>query len=141
MVKPTIFLDANILFSAAYQPHGRSAALFELSKKGHCQLSSSRYAVLEAERNLRKKRPETLEVFSRLLRHIQILPEASSEDRHKVSRINLDEADIPILAAAIGRAPILVTGDKTHFGHLMGKKIFGVQVLGLAEVLAKLLKN
>jgi hypothetical protein len=45
--------------------------------------------------------------------------------------IRLDPKDQPILLAAIhGRADYLLTGDARRFGHLYGKQIRGVLVLG-----------
>ncbi|GAA6756937.1 hypothetical protein Thermus77420_24140 [Thermus thalpophilus] len=44
--------------------------------------------------------------------------------------------DAPILAAAwSARVGALVTGDRRHFGHLMGKGVGTVQVLSLREAL------
>lgn len=51
----TVFLDANVIFSAAYSDIGGSAYVFQLAKKSRLTLYSSRLAIKEAERNLRKK--------------------------------------------------------------------------------------
>lgn len=49
----------------------------------------------------------------------------------------LPDKDAPILAAAVAaQADILVTGDRTHFGHLYGKVIGGLRVLTLRDALA-----
>ena len=47
----------------------------------------------------------------------------------------------PILAAA-GAAGVdmLVTGDRTHFGHLYGKTVGRLRVLTLRDTLASLLE-
>src|SRR3990167_3011677 len=47
-----LFLDANILFSAAYRENAGLAKLWKLS---HIKLVSSDYAIMEAERNLREQ--------------------------------------------------------------------------------------
>jgi hypothetical protein len=47
--------------------------------------------------------------------------------------------DVPILAAAAAGADLLITGDRRHFGHLFGRTLEGVTVLGLAEALRQLL--
>jgi len=52
-----VFLDANILFSAAWKDDADAALLFELAEAGYCQLTTSRLAVEEASRNIAAKRP------------------------------------------------------------------------------------
>jgi predicted nucleic acid-binding protein len=136
---PSLFLDANILFSAAYSPDGRSAALFALARKRGCRLVTSGYAIAEAHRNLSEKRPEVLETFSELLAWVKVTPEADRKRREQVSSLGLHELDVPILAAAIGRAEVLVTGDRTHFGQWMGQTVSGLRVLSLADTLDLLL--
>ena len=49
--------------------------------------------------------------------------------------------DVPILAAAIGRAECLVTGDRELFGRWMGHALFGVKILSLADALDAVLKK
>jgi uncharacterized protein len=50
--------------------------------------------------------------------------------------------DAPILAAAVAaRAPLLVTGDRTHFGHLFGRSLRGVTVVLPADALSRVLGN
>jgi len=52
----------------------------------------------------------------------------------------LPDEDAPILGAAVAASvDILVTGDRTHFAHLFGRKPGGVEVLGLRETLRRLL--
>lgn len=49
----------------------------------------------------------------------------------------LPEKDRPVLASAIqGKCDVLLTGDRTHFGPLYGKKVEGVTIhspAGLAQ--------
>jgi len=137
----SVFLDANIIFSAAYSPEGRSAVLFALARKKLCRLTSSRYAVTEAHRNIAEKKPEVLKTFSKLLTFLKIFPEASAKRQKQVASLGLNEFDVPILAAAIGHTEILVTGDKKHFGQWMGQKVYGVRVLSLADTLNLLLSK
>ena len=46
-----LFLDANVLFTAAHNPNGKAALVIELGARGHWQLFSSPYAFEEARRN------------------------------------------------------------------------------------------
>ena len=122
-----VFLDANVLFSAAYRSEAGLHRLWDL--KG-VELVSSAYAVEEAARNLPSS--EKHRRLDRFLRKTRIVSEPSATDyeRGDVAKSGLPPKDIPILAAAIGaRATHLLTGDVTHFGHLFGKKVGNVTIL------------
>ena len=43
---------------------------------------------------------------------------------------------VHLASGAIAGAEALVTGDRRHFGHLMGKRVRGLWVVSLAEALA-----
>lgn len=113
-----VFLDANVLFSAANSPTGGSAYIFELAKKRKLKLFSSSLAFKEAEKNLREKTSEET-----LLRFYDLLEEAAIEfvtikrlqAKKKFGKL-VGEKDAPILAAAISaKADFLITLDKKHF--------------------------
>lgn len=134
-----VFLDANVLFSAADGPEGRCAALFELAARGKCVLLTSAYAVTEADRNLRHKKPEALKAFAALLEKIRIVGEPNPAKRGEAEGLGLDPGDVPILAAAFERCDLLVTGDRKHFGIFMGRSVRGIRVMSPGEALAALL--
>jgi predicted nucleic acid-binding protein len=138
--RPRIFADANILFSAAYSPGSRAAALLRLARGGYCQVLTSGYAIEEAQRNLQKHKPESLKPFAKLLYFIRRLPEGDLHHQEVCVAMGLDAGDVPILSAAIGKADILVTGDQMHFGRWMGQTIEGVLILSLASALQRLAK-
>jgi len=136
-----LFLDANVLFTAAHNPGGRAAALFALARQGACTLLSSPHAVEEARRNLKLKYPARAEALNGLLAHANIEPEAPSSLVTWALGHGLPLKDAPILAAAVqARSDVLVTGDRTHFGPLYGRSFEGVLVLSPAEALARLLE-
>lgn len=136
---PVVFLDANVIFSAAHTPEGRSAALFALARRRLCRLVSSRYAMEEARRNLVRKKPVALDRLDLLTRWVHLCAEADAARLDQARSVGLaDPMDVPVLAAAIGRADILVTGDRKHFGPWMNKEIQGLTVLGLADVLHRI---
>jgi predicted nucleic acid-binding protein len=137
---PVIFLDANILFSAAHSPEGRSAALFALARQRYCRLVTSRYALEEARRNLADKYPGALARLKALTNWIHLCAEADALRLEKARSVGLeDPMDVPILASALGHADFLVTGDLKHFGSWMNSNVQGVTVLGLAQTLALVL--
>ncbi len=135
-----LFLDANVIFTAACSPEGRSAALFELASRRHCALVSSAFAVEEAVRNLRVKRPASVQRVDRLLGALTIQPEPTPAEVAWAIEQGLPPKDAPILAAAVAaRAAWLVTGDRTHFGPLFGRPFRGVTIALPAEALARVL--
>ncbi len=136
-----IFSDANVIFSAAYSPEGRSASLFLFARRKRCRLISSRFALEEARRNLEHQRPEALKVFAKNIPWIRVVPEGDAATIEKVTSMGLDAGDVPILAAAIGQAAILVTGDLEHFGRWMGQTVYGLRILTLAATLELLVSE
>jgi len=119
-----IFLDANVLFSAAYKEDSRLGQLWDIPE---VQLVSSAYAIEEARRNLRLVKPDSISRLEGLLPRITVLSDTPSRLRLQAE---LAEKDKPILLAAVrARATHLLTGDVQHFGHLFGKTVHGVLVL------------
>lgn len=139
-----LFLDANVLFSIAYDPESRSAAVLALARKEKVPTFSSPYAIEEARRNLELKRPESLSKLKQLLRSVRVAPEAPVGLVQEVAvRHGVPAADAPILATAIRAHAHLVTGDRSHFGHLMGRRHLHlpIQVLSLSGAIHLLLGN
>jgi predicted nucleic acid-binding protein len=135
---PVIFLDANVIFSAAHTPEGRSAALFALARRRLCRLVSSRYALDEARRNLARKKPSALDRFDEITNWVHLCAEADAARLERARSVGVaDPMDVPVLAAAIGRSDILATGDRKHFGPWMNKEIQGLVILSLADVLRR----
>jgi predicted nucleic acid-binding protein len=135
-----LFLDANVIFTAAHNPGGRSSALFELARRGACVLSTSPHAAAEAQRNIQVKYPDTLPRLQALMSQVETVPEASPAGVAWAIEQGLPLKDAPVLAAAVAcGAGMLVTGDRTHFGHLFGRKIRALLVLTPANALARLL--
>ena len=118
-----VFLDANVLLSAAWRSE---AALQRLWRLEGVELLSSAYAVEEARRNL--ETPAQPGRLTRLLRLVE--PEHFTLPRV----VRLPDKDLPILLAAIdGGATHLLTGDWEHFGPLFRQEVGGVLILPPAE--------
>ena len=125
-----VFLDANVLFSAAYKTDSRLRQLWDLQD---AQLVSSEYAVEEARRNLELVKPDSVSVLKRLVAKVTILPNVPTRLSLKVK---LADKDMPILLAAVRtRATHLLTGDIQHFGHLLGETVHGVRIVTPAQYL------
>ena len=126
-----VFLDANVLFSAAYR---QDAGLRRFWRLPRVQLVSSRYALEEARANL--ARPEQRQRLEQLAAGVEITPALTPGELPK--GIRLPDKDVPILLAAIAaQATHLVTGDLSHFGPLYGKRVQGVLVLTPGEYLRR----
>ncbi len=137
-----LFLDANVLFSAARNPDGRAATLLACAERSLCDLLTSPHAVEEARRNLDIKHPDLAAQLNRLLRIVRLCSESRSEGVAWAEAQGLPRKDAPILAAAVqARADLLVTGDRTHFGALYGNKLRGVEIVTPAAALARLLSG
>ena len=122
-----VFLDANILFSAAKSNGAVRELLVRLRAAGHI-LCADEYVLAEARRNLERKGAEAVTDFARLRDEIDLAPFRPTELPQRVAAA-LPEKDQPVLAAAIRlRCDVLVTGDRTHFGKLFGTTIEGVVI-------------
>ena len=132
-----IFLDANILFSAAKSKGAVRAFLLQLRTAGHTLVVNG-YVVGEARRNLETKLPQALKDYESLLIEIEEVARVSAYLPERIAP-ELPQKDRPVLAAAIHhQCEILMTGDKTHFGSFYEQNIEGVAIHSPAS-LARLL--
>jgi len=127
-----LFLDANVLFSAAYREDAGVRRLWRLSETG---LVTSVYAAEEARRNLSiEEQRADLDALLGAVRVSNLL--ADLAEHPGIEGSGLPEKDLPILRAAVAaNATRLITGDRRHFGHLLGKTVAGVLVVRPAEYL------
>ena len=117
------FLDANVLFSAAYRVESPLLALWALQD---VELVTSQYAAQEALTNLAHETQQ--DRLIELLRHVTV--DTETPPLQIGFDVDLPDKDRPILAAAVGvGATHLVTGDLTHFGRLFGRRSGNMVVL------------
>lgn len=123
-----LFLDANVLFSAAYREGSGLLRLWELED---IELLTSAYAFEEARRNL--EREEQRGSLQALVRRLQLVPESAVD---LPDGVEFSQKDMPILQAAIAaEASHLITGDRKDFGRYFGQKLAGVRVMTPREYL------
>ena len=121
-----VFLDANVLFSAAYKPGSVLQTLWTLADT---ELLSCPFAIQEAHRNLSSARPARLPDLTSLLASVIVIPDPLPGATLPTG-ILLPEKDKPILLAAVdGQATHLLTGDVKHFGPYFGQTVAGVTIL------------
>ena len=137
-----IFLDANILFSAAHGTESPMRAFFHLAEAGICKLLASPFALDEARRNIARKHPAKTPDLEQLIAQIAVCREAGAEEVRWARSTGLPDKDAPILAAAVqAKADILVTGDRADFGILYGRNLQRVEVLPPRAALERILAS
>lgn len=112
-----IFVDANVLIAGAGSATGASRAVLILAEIGLFRLVVSRQVLDECERNLRKKLPQALPIFARMLAvvELELLPEPTESAVTEWALI-IEPDDAPILAAAVeGRVDRLLTLNTKDF--------------------------
>lgn len=127
-----LFLDANVLFTAVHNPHGKAALLLGLGRRGCWEIVTSAYAAEEARRNLARKFPDRLDAFEELLAIVQV----GSTSTSATCPLPLPKKDRPIFAAAlVSGATHLLTGDLRDFGPFMNdpERTQGIIIQSVAE--------
>ncbi|MBI4702367.1 MAG: DNA-binding protein [Deltaproteobacteria bacterium] len=126
-----LFLDACVLFSAAYSQTSPLRRFWELPD---AVLLSSGYAIAQARRNISALRPDRLGDLEHLAGKLTVIEAARMPLPEQAA--SLPDKDAPILLAAMNaKATHLLTVDKRHFGALCGRTISGVLVLSPGEYL------
>ena len=131
-----IFVDANVLFSAARSAGAIRTLLQALQSEGHA-LAADAYVVAEARRNLEAKAGADAPVYLQgLLAQMDVRQLSYAEVAHAHSLVGwLPEKDRPVLLAAMAmQCDVLLTGDRTHFGAGYGKTFAGVTVYAPAQL-------
>jgi hypothetical protein len=113
-----VFLDANVLFSAAYRADAGLRRLWDLAG---VRLVTSAYALEEARRNLetreRLARLDGLSAALELVAEVEGVPDLGAA-------VDLPRDDQPILGAALAAGcSVLLSGDRRAFGSLYGQRV------------------
>jgi predicted nucleic acid-binding protein len=132
-----VFLDANVLFTAAHNPKGKAAFVIELGASGYFSLFTSNAALEETERNPSAKYPDSLPNLKEFLGCISVL----GADLSMPFPEGLPPKDAVIFQAAVTcRAAHFLTGDLRHFGSLMNRPdtTNGIVIQTVSDFLAAL---
>jgi predicted nucleic acid-binding protein len=124
-----VFLDANVLFSAANKAESAQGLLIEFAAADLIRAVTSPYALDEARRNLARKYPSAMTRFIEQSAHVHLVAEPDA-DSLSWARQLVVEKDAPVLASA-ARAAVdwFVTGDRADFGHLFETEQRGMRVM------------
>lgn len=97
-----VFADSSILIAGAASRTGASRAVLTMAELGLFKLIISEQVLEECQRNLSKKLPTAVPIFSQLLAAInpEIEPNPSLAESTKWTAI-IEAKDAPILAAAV----------------------------------------
>jgi predicted nucleic acid-binding protein len=129
-----IFLDANILFSAANSAGAMRQHMHDLHEEHHV-LVADEYVSIEARRNVAaNSKGDALEYLQALLTQIEVSPVQYAEMAQTLVSW-LPEKNRSVLWAAIAlKCDALITGDRTHFGPGYGKTFGGVTIYSPAQL-------
>ncbi len=124
-----LFLDANVVFSAAHREQGRAQELIALAAAKRHTVMTSHHALEEARRNLEGKSRGFEKRLARLLERVMLVGEAPSTLVEWARGEGLPPQDASVLAAAVhAGADLLVTGDARDFGPFYDRVLRGVTV-------------
>jgi predicted nucleic acid-binding protein len=118
-----VFLDANVLFSAAYGSP-KISTLWDRARSGPCRLLVSRYAIEEARRNLGD--PAHHATLARLVEDVTVVDEPPSGVRCPIALPDDDRA--VFLAALAAGATHFLTGDARHYGAHFDAQVAGMRI-------------
>ena len=108
-----IFIDTSVLFSAIFSSNGYARDLLHLAGEGKVTLVLSRDVLNETERNLLKKSPGKIPLFTTLIAVLEpeIIEDLTAQEVAVAAEYTALK-DAPIVAAAIkSRVDYLVTFD------------------------------
>ena len=122
-----VFLDANILFSAAWFDGPVRRLLADLVEAHTCVADG--YVWSEAERNLIAQRSEALTALHKLTAIVELHTDYAGRGV-VLDSAGLPQKDVPVIASSVTLGcDTLFTGDRTHFGALFGTTVAGVRIL------------
>ena len=134
-----LFLDSNVLFTAAHNPEGKASLVIELAGAGNWEVVTSAYCIAEARLNLDRKHPAALGRLSEILRTVRLVPDVAGER----CTLLLPVKDRPVFASAQRcKATHFLTGDRCHFGPYMNKPkdTMGIVVQAVGDFLSDIAK-
>jgi predicted nucleic acid-binding protein len=134
-----LFLDSDVLFTAARNPEGKASLVIDLAAAGSWEVVTSAYCLAEARRNLDRKHPAALGRLAEILETVHLVPDVAGER----CTISLPEKDRPVFASAQRcKATHFLAGDRRHFGPYRNKPkdTMGIVVQAARDFLSDITK-
>ena len=129
MEKLKVFLDSNVVFSAAYseKEKSRSYIFFELQNLNIIKIYISNLVKFESIHNIKIKKPEKLDFLNELLSKADIIEDV---DVYYEFAKNLPENDRIILSSAVYHdIDFFITGNTKDFLTFYNKKLKNTLIL------------
>lgn len=129
MMIDSLFLDANIFFTASISANGASRVLFELAKRNKLHLVANLYVLEESKRNLVIKADKhALIVFYQLMASLKKVDKSKFEENEYskyASTLNLiNLKDQPVFGGCLTlKATHLISLDKKAFDTIKNQKL------------------
>jgi predicted nucleic acid-binding protein len=138
-MRPRVFIDSSVLFTAAYSAKGHSRDLMLMSAAGDVILVLSDFVLEETRRNLALTTPG-LTVLERIIRDARVEMVSVTRKQVQDAMQLIVSKDAPILAAAkSAKVNMLVSLDKKHLlGHPELDRYINAPILMPADVIARL---
>ena len=139
MLPERVFLDANVIFSAALG--GESfTLLWGALKSGVISVCTSPQCIDEARRNVTRKKPAALPRLEATFLEVELVP--APQQLVSWAAGALPEDDGWVLAGAVeGGAQVLLTGNTRHFGVLMTRADLPLRVRTVRSYLDELIES
>jgi predicted nucleic acid-binding protein len=121
-----LFIDASVALAATGQPTGASRAIFDVAPAMGWELQVSNYVLREIAANLGRLSPSALQEWVLLAPRLVVVRDLTSFD---FPTVFLPGKDRPVLFTAAGRADVLLTLDRAHFGRFFASGFYSLRVL------------
>jgi predicted nucleic acid-binding protein len=132
-----VFLDANVLFSAALGGESFSM-LWDALRREVISVCTSPQCVEEARRNVAKKRPAATARLEATLIEVELTSAPAALVPWSAEK--LPEDDGWVLAGAVeAQATVLLTGNTRHFGWMMDRTDLPIRVFTVRAYLNELI--
>jgi len=139
-MKPRLFIDSSVLFSAANSKRGHSHDLVIMSARGEIVLLLSDYVLEETRRNLALLRKPKIDELEEIIKNaaIEIVVIDKAAILRAAEKVVLKDA--PVIAAAKKAKPtMLVSLDKKHIlNHPELESYINAPILTPAEAFQKI---
>lgn len=111
-----VFLDASVIFAAAYSQTGASRELLRRALKEQVRLVVSQDVLTEAKRNLADKAPDAAALLDVLTATLdpEMAPPAPAELIRQVAEYVVDKDVLVVAGALAAQVNTLVTFDRKH---------------------------